>query len=116
MRRFAVRRGPSPTLAGMSRRGVWGGVLLVVFGMVGVALGACAFAQAMASAVAALGSTWGAGLGLLFDRNADFGSALGGWPEVVLWLSGAIALFAVGWGFVIGGMNGLLRARSGGPA
>ena len=92
-----------------TRRGV--GILALVGGSVGLLGGAWAFAQGVGALIGPVIRIWVLSLTTLFDGSADSRSVLDAGGVALPWLVTSFALFWLGWGAILAGINSLGHPR-----
>jgi hypothetical protein len=96
-------------MTGMGSRRLVTGILPLVGGAIGVLGGAWTFVEGLQAAIGPAARLWSLGFTLLFSGSADWASVGDGWVEALAWFAGSLALFCVGWGAIIAGMNALTQ-------
>lgn len=74
--------------------------------------GAWTFVEGLRAVIGPVARVWLVGVTTLFGRSADWASAGEGWGAALAWFAASLALFCVGWGGIIAGMNELATSRS----
>lgn len=86
------------------------GILPLVGGAIGVLGGAWAFVEGLRAVIGPAARIWLLSFTTLFSGSADWASVGDGWVAALAWFAASLALFCVGWGAIIAGMNAVIQS------